>query len=161
MHAPVLVAFAFALAPPFADAKRGHSALHGAGVHSGGHHETSRGGNVGSHPHAGVSMNSPDAAHNPAHEYHQAPGGNSSSGKHKSTYAQGVERDDHGKIKRSEKAKDDFKGQHPCPSTGKSSGSCPGYVIDHIKPLKKGGKDGPFNMQWQTQSAAKAKDRWE
>ena len=46
----------------------------------------------------------------------------------------GVERDSHGQIKRSEKAKDEFKKTHACPSTGKSFGACPGYVIDHITP---------------------------
>ena len=37
----------------------------------------------------------------------------------------------------------------------------PGYVIDHIDPLKRGGADIPSNMQWQTVEAAKAKDRVE
>ena len=41
------------------------------------------------------------------------------------------------------------------------SGSCPGYVVDHIVPLKRGGADAPGNMQWQTTGAAKEKDRWE
>jgi hypothetical protein len=72
-----------------------------------------------------------------------------------------VQRDSHGKIKRSQAAKDAFKRSHPCPSTGKSSGACPGYVIDHVKPLKRGGADAPSNMQWQTAADAKAKDRWE
>lgn len=49
----------------------------------------------------------------------------------------------------------------PCPSTGKSSGACPGYVIDHVQPLKRGGADAPSNMQWQTKEAAKEKDKWE
>ena len=26
----------------------------------------------------------------------------------------------------------------------------PGYVVDHIIPLKRGGADAPWNMQWQT-----------
>jgi len=37
----------------------------------------------------------------------------------------------------------------------------PGYVVDHIVPLAKGGKDVPSNMQWQTIAAAKAKDKIE
>src|SRR5262249_18016023 len=75
--------------------------------------------------------------------------------------AAGLQRDSHGKIKLSEKAKDDFKKSHPCPSTGKTSGSCPGYVIDHVVPLKRGGVDVPSNTQWQTTAEAKAKDKWE
>jgi len=62
---------------------------------------------------------------------------------------------------RSAKAKSDFRAKHPCPATGKSSGACPGYVIDHIKPLCAGGPDRPSNMQWQTVAAAKVKDREE
>jgi hypothetical protein len=54
-----------------------------------------------------------------------------------------------------------FVHRHPCPSTGRRSGACPGYVVDHIKPLKSGGADRPSNMQWQTVAEAKAKDRWE
>jgi hypothetical protein len=61
-----------------------------------------------------------------------------------------VHRDSHGRIKRSAEAKDAFKRQQPCPSTGRSSGACPGYVIDHVKPLATGGADAPSNMQWQT-----------
>src|SRR5205809_724036 len=75
--------------------------------------------------------------------------------------AVGVPRDAHGHIKRSEEAKDHFKKSHPCPSTGRSSGSCPGYVIDHVTPLKRGGADDPSNMQWQTTADAKAKDKVE
>src|SRR5262245_55956256 len=51
----------------------------------------------------------------------------------------GVERDTHGRIKRSSSAKMAFKHSHPCPSTGKSSGACPGYVVDHVQSLKHGG----------------------
>ncbi len=70
-------------------------------------------------------------------------------------------RDKNGKSKRSEKARADFMKKHPCPSTGKMSGACPGYVVDHITPLKRGGADSPSNMQWQSVEAAKAKDKWE
>ncbi|MDR2880849.1 MAG: HNH endonuclease [Azoarcus sp.] len=72
-----------------------------------------------------------------------------------------VQRDKNGKILRSHDAKRAFKQLHPCPSTGKTKGSCPGYVIDHIVPLKRGGADMPCNMQWQTVREAKAKDKWE
>ena len=41
------------------------------------------------------------------------------------------------------------------------TGLCPGYVVDHIVPLKRGGSDAPENMQWQTRGQAKAKDRVE
>jgi hypothetical protein len=55
----------------------------------------------------------------------------------------------------------EFQRQHPCPSTGKTTGGCPGWVRDHVVPLCKGGADHPSNMQWQTVKDAKAKDRWE
>jgi hypothetical protein len=42
-----------------------------------------------------------------------------------------------------------------------TSGACPGYLVDHIVPLKRGGADEPGNMQWQTVAEAKAKDRIE
>jgi hypothetical protein len=51
--------------------------------------------------------------------------------------------------------------QQPRPSTGRRSGSCPGYVIDHVKALECGGADAPANMQWQATAAARAKDRTE
>jgi hypothetical protein len=40
--------------------------------------------------------------------------------------------------KRSAAAKYDFKQQHHCPSTGKGTGPCPGYVIGHLEPLARG-----------------------
>jgi hypothetical protein len=54
-----------------------------------------------------------------------------------------------------------FVQSHPCPSTGKTKGRCPGYVVDHVKPLCAGGPDRPSNMQWQTTAEAKNKDRLE
>lgn len=73
----------------------------------------------------------------------------------------GVARDSHGRIRRSAKARDSFRHSHPCPSTGRTGGACPGYVIDHVQALKHGGADAPSNMQWQTKEAAKAKDKVE
>lgn len=66
-----------------------------------------------------------------------------------------------GKTHRSAKVRRQFIITHPCPSTGKTSGKCPGYVVDHIKALACGGPDAPSNMQWQSIRDAKAKDRWE
>ena len=88
--------------------------------------------------------------------------GHNSGGSHASSRHSGhSSKNSHGKTARSMKAKDDFKHSHPCPSTGRKSGACPGYVIDHVQPLKRGGADAPGNMQWQTTAAAKAKDRTE
>jgi hypothetical protein len=78
---------------------------------------------------------------------------------HRHTYCASCQRDSHGHIKRSAAARRAFKRQHPCPSTGRSTGACPGYVIDHVVPLKRGGPDTPNNMQWEATAEAKAKDR--
>jgi hypothetical protein len=74
---------------------------------------------------------------------------------HRSTYSYSVKRDKNGKIKRSQSARKQFMKQ-----TGYPHGR-PGYVIDHIVPLKRGGCDCPSNMQWQTKQAAKEKDKRE
>ena len=86
--------------------------------------------------------------------------GSHSSASH-SRAARGVARNKHGHIKRSSAAKHAFERQHPCPSTGKTSGRCPGYVVDHVRPLECGGADAPSNMQWQTVAEGKAKDKTE
>jgi hypothetical protein len=62
---------------------------------------------------------------------------------------------------RSASVKREFQLMHPCPANGRASGACPGYVKDHVKPLKCGGPDAVANMQWQTKADAKAKDKWE
>ena len=62
---------------------------------------------------------------------------------------------------RNQKAKAIFKYTHPCPATGNTKGSCPNYIIDHIKPVACGGSDSAENMQWQTKADSKAKDKWE
>lgn len=63
--------------------------------------------------------------------------------------------------KRDHRATAEFKRTQPCPATGKARGACPGWVIDHVKPLACGGPDHPSNLQWQTTTDAKAKDKWE
>jgi hypothetical protein len=65
------------------------------------------------------------------------------------------QRDGHGRIERSEKAKGDFMKQSGYPD------GRPGYVVDHVRALECGGPDVPSNMQWQTVADAKAKDHIE
>jgi hypothetical protein len=66
-----------------------------------------------------------------------------------------AKRDSKGRIERNHSATYQFKVQ-----TGYKNGR-PGYIIDHVIPLKRGGCDCPSNMQWQTKAAAEAKDKWE
>jgi hypothetical protein len=123
------------------------------------------GSHSGSHPSTHSSSSSHSHTKSGAAGSHHSSGSTSHSGSstehHNKNYAEGVPRDKNGRIERSEHAKDEFKKSHPCPSTNKSSGSCPGYVIDHVTPLKRGGADDPSNMQWQTTADAKAKDKVE
>ncbi len=67
----------------------------------------------------------------------------------------GVKRDANGRIARSASARESFLKQ-----TGYPNGR-PGYIVDHIVALKRGGCDCPENMQWQTIEDAKAKDKIE
>lgn len=62
---------------------------------------------------------------------------------------------------RSSRAREEFRQDHPCPSTGWTTGSCPGYVIDDVKALQHGGADASPNMQWQSTEAARSQDRVE
>jgi hypothetical protein len=62
---------------------------------------------------------------------------------------------------RSREVTREFQREHPCPSTGRTTGACPGYRKDHIKPLACGGPDAVANLQWQTIADAKTKDHWE
>lgn len=55
----------------------------------------------------------------------------------------------------------EFQKLHPCPSTGRKTGSCPGYIKDHIRPLCAGGADSVDNLQWQSKADAAAKDKLE
>lgn len=52
-----------------------------------------------------------------------------------------------------------FRKAHPCPSTGKQSGRCPGYQIDHTRALMNGGEDRAANMQWLPHAEHRAKTR--
>lgn len=41
-----------------------------------------------------------------------------------------------------------FRAESPCPATGRTRGACPGFAVDHVRPLCSGGEDKPANMQW-------------
>lgn len=53
----------------------------------------------------------------------------------------------------------EFKRHNPCPATGLRRGKCPGYEIDHIKPLCAHGADHVSNLQWLTRKQHLAKTR--
>ena len=86
--------------------------------------------------------------------------GSYSAATHRKT-APWVHRDSHGKIARDTRQTGRSRNSVRAPATGKSYGSCTGYVIDHVIPLKRGGLDAPSNMQWRTEAAVKQKDKWE
>ncbi len=62
------------------------------------------------------------------------------------------------KVKRDAHQRALFMRSHPCPSTRKTRGACPGYVVDHVQPLCAGGPDEAQNMQWQLRGEALIKD---
>src|SRR4051794_3406677 len=87
--------------------------------------------------------------------------GSHSTGTHGHAPAAGITRDSHGHIARNPHAKEEFRRSHPCPAAGKKYGACPGWVVDHVQALKRGGADDSSNMQWHTIAQGKAKDRIE
>jgi hypothetical protein len=72
-----------------------------------------------------------------------------------------IPRNTDGKIKRSQEAKYKFSKEHPCPSTGLTTGACIGWYIDHVIPLTCGGCDDIINMQWLPEDQWKDKSKWE
>lgn len=77
-----------------------------------------------------------------------------------------IRRDPDGRIARDEKVVDEFRKLHPCPSTQKTTGSCPGWAINHTYPLACKGKDIVENMVWmpvilKSGSGDLPVDRWE
>lgn len=65
------------------------------------------------------------------------------------------------KTQRSYSAKKEFRKENPCPSTNRKTGACPGFQIDHKKPLKNDGEDHKSNMQWLTVEDHKEKTKRE
>lgn len=63
--------------------------------------------------------------------------------------------------KRDAKVVREWRKTHPCPSTGKTTGACKGWVADHIRPLCFGGADSPSNLAWQEVKESYKKDAFE
>lgn len=66
-----------------------------------------------------------------------------------------------GAAERSSKVRREFQLANPCPSTGKTTGPCVGWVKDHRIPICAGGPDTIENLMWQEVEEAKRKDRLE
>jgi hypothetical protein len=75
-------------------------------------------------------------------------------------------RDADGSIHRSSAVLTRFRKLYPCPSTGLTFGACPGWRIDHVRPLACGFPDAVSNLQWlphiiKSGPGELPKDRWE
>lgn len=64
-------------------------------------------------------------------------------------YVNQVKRDAKGQILRRADVLVAFKKIHPCPSTGKTTGACNGWQMNHVIPLACGGIDAVSNLSWQ------------
>lgn len=76
------------------------------------------------------------------------------------------QRDAEGRIVRSRAVLRAFQRLYACPSTGKTTGPCPGWAINHTIPLACGGCDSVANLDWmpdRIKSCAEpwCRDRWE
>ena len=54
-----------------------------------------------------------------------------------------------------------YRHEHPCPVTGKITGACPGWAINHVVPLACGGCDAVSNMMWMRNDVKKIVDGYE
>jgi hypothetical protein len=62
---------------------------------------------------------------------------------------------------RSPAVRAEFRKLHPCPATGKQTGACPGWQIDHREALVCGGRDELANLQWLPVAEHREKTRAE
>lgn len=69
-------------------------------------------------------------------------------------------RDADGTIHRDSKVIYAYRKVHPCPVTGKTTGACPGWQIDHVIPLASGGCDAVSNMMWLPDKVKTCTDDW-
>lgn len=65
-----------------------------------------------------------------------------------------------GSIKRSSTVTKRFQQIHPCPSTGKTDGACPGWAMNHVIPLACGGCDEVSNLDWMPDEIKSCKEPW-
>ena len=75
-------------------------------------------------------------------------------------------RDADGSISRRADVLAEFKKIHPCPGTGKSTGACRGWRMNHTVPLACGGCDSVGNLVWMPNVLKSGPgyypiDRWE
>jgi hypothetical protein len=64
-------------------------------------------------------------------------------------------------LPRSNALRAEFRKANPCPATGKKTGACPGWNIDHREALVCGGRDELGNLQWLPVAEHKEKTRAE
>jgi hypothetical protein len=66
-----------------------------------------------------------------------------------------------GAAERSRAVRAEFVRENACPSTGRTSGPCPGWQVDHVVPLCLGGPavDTKSNLIWRTVADHKQKTR--
>ncbi len=64
-------------------------------------------------------------------------------------------------IERSPAIKAEFRKANPCPATGRKTGACPGWEVDHRQALVCGGADTVDNLQWLPVAEHREKTRAE
>lgn len=64
-------------------------------------------------------------------------------------------------ILRDAKVISSYRKVHACPSTGKFTGACPDYALNHVKPLACGGCDAVWNLTWMRNDIKALQDRVE
>ena len=77
-------------------------------------------------------------------------------------YGGAPKRDANGRIIRRAAVIAAYKKIHPCPSTGLyGPGACPGWALNHDKPLACGGRDAVSNLSYMRNDAKKIVDSYE
>ena len=77
-------------------------------------------------------------------------------------YGGAPKRDANGRIVRRSAVITAYKNLYPCPSTGMYGlGACPGWSLNHDKPLACGGRDAVSNLSYMRNDAKKIVDSYE